>query len=91
MPGHSGMKQLYVEVNGMVCVGCVHTLCGNGSCGLGTSNEHRVVAFARTQLIAVSCSIVRNAFSALTLLVGRQEGHPACRNLSGGVLAWFSV
>jgi len=23
----------------------------------------------------------------LTLLVGRQEGHPACKNLSGGVLA----
>jgi len=30
-------------------------------------------------------------FSALTLLVGRQEGHPACKNLSGGVLAWLSV
>jgi len=30
------------------------------------------------------------AFSALTLLVGRQEGHPACKNLSGGVLAWLS-
>jgi len=27
------------------------------------------------------------AFSALTLLVGRQEGHPACKKLSGGVLA----
>ena len=34
---------------------------------------------------------VFNAFSALTLLVGRQEGHPACRKLSGGVLAWLSV
>ena len=31
------------------------------------------------------------AFSALTLLVGRQEGHPACKKTSGGVLAWFSV
>jgi len=30
-------------------------------------------------------------FSALTLLVGRQEGHPACKRLSGGVLAWLSV
>ena len=28
---------------------------------------------------------------AVTLLVGRQEGHPACKNLSGGVLAWLSV
>jgi len=31
------------------------------------------------------------AFIALTLLVGRQEGHPACKKLSGGVLAWLSV
>ena len=30
-------------------------------------------------------------FCALTLLVGRQEGHPACRKLSGGFLAWLSV
>ena len=30
------------------------------------------------------------AFSALMLLVGRQEEHPACK-LSGGVLAWLSV
>jgi len=27
------------------------------------------------------------AFNALMLLVGRQEGHPACKKLSGGVLA----
>jgi len=31
------------------------------------------------------------AFNALTLLVGRQEGHPACKKLSGEVLAWLSV
>ena len=31
------------------------------------------------------------AFSALTLLVGRQEGYPACKKLSGGVLAWLFV
>jgi len=29
--------------------------------------------------------------SALTLLVGQQEGHPACKTLSGGVLPWLSV
>jgi len=33
----------------------------------------------------------RLAFSALTLLVARQEGHPACKKLSGEVLAWLSV
>ena len=32
-----------------------------------------------------------SAFSALTLLDGQQEGHPACKTLSGGVLAWLSV
>jgi len=32
------------------------------------------------------------AFSALTLLVGWQEGHLACKKLkSGGVLGWLSV
>ena len=40
------------------------------------------------------CSICQMycAFSALTLLVGRQEGHPACKKLSGEVLpvlVWF--
>jgi len=29
------------------------------------------------------------AFSALTLLVGQHEVHPACRKLSDGVLVWF--
>jgi len=29
--------------------------------------------------------------SALTLLVGQQEEHPACKNLSDEVLAWLSV
>jgi len=38
------------------------------------------------KLLAIS-----NAFSALTLLVGRQEGHPACKKLSGGVLAWLTA
>ena len=31
------------------------------------------------------------AFSVLTLLVGRQEGHPVCKKLSGGVLVWLSA
>jgi len=31
--------------------------------------------------------IVRIAFSVLMLLVGQQEGHPACKKLTGGMLA----
>jgi len=26
-----------------------------------------------------------------TLLVGRQEGHPACKKLSGGMLEWLCL
>ena len=52
-----------------------------------------------TENLAVSCFInIQNglyfssaAFSALTLLVGRQEGHLASKKLSGGVLVWLSV
>ena len=39
-----------------------------------------------TILLLTTC-----AFSALTLLVGRQEGHPAYKKPCGGVLAWLSV
>ena len=31
------------------------------------------------------------AFSALMLLVGWQEGHPACKKLNVGMLAWLCV
>ena len=42
-------------------------------------------------LFTIKCWKILCAFSALTLLVGWQEGHPACKKLSGGVLAWLSV
>jgi len=60
----------------------------------------------KTEVIVVDCILELNqllcnifvlmyhafaAFSALTLLVGQQEGHLACKKLSGGVLAWLSV
>jgi len=44
-----------------------------------------------TQPTSTATRYLPIAFSALTLLVGRQEGHPACKKLSGGVLAWLSV
>jgi len=37
-------------------------------------------------IISIQCP-----FSGLTLLVGQQEGHPACKKLSGGMLAWLCV
>ena len=58
------------------------------------SKEHGVTnTVANKQLIIflLYCLQCFSAFSALTLLVGWQEGHPACKKLSGGVLAWLSV
>ena len=34
-----------------------------------------------TVKVRVSVAFSAFAFSALTLLVGRQEGHPACKNM----------
>jgi len=35
--------------------------------------------------------ILKLTQQALTLLLGRQEGYPACKKLSDGVLAWLSI
>jgi len=42
-------------------------------------------------ILAAALLVCIYSFSALMLLVGRQEGHLACKKLSGGVLAWLSV
>jgi len=44
-----------------------------------------------TELNSITVAFSAVAFSALTLLVGQQEGHPACKKLSGGMLAWLCV
>jgi len=49
------------------------------------------VSFYPQMLINTQLTYSDISFSALTLLVGRQEGHPACKKLSGGVLAWLLV
>ena len=46
----------------------------------------RLICVIKFYLLTYLCT-----FSALTLLVGQQEGHPACKKLSGGVLAWLFV
>jgi len=62
-----------------------------------TSPLHRVyntiitslaeLVYTKIRITNVCISACECAFSALTLLVGRQERHPACKKLSGGVLA----
>ena len=49
----------------------------------------RIITSAKEDMFSlVFVSLV--AFSALTLLVGRQEGHPACKNM-GGWWRWAVV
>ena len=49
-----------------------------------------IVYFSNVKLLISSGATSTIAFSALTLLVVQQEGYPACKKLSGGVLAWLS-
>ena len=55
--------------------------------GLVTFTPPAKNAVYRKILLYHCCTTI----SALMLLVGWQEGHPACKKLSGGVLAWLSV
>jgi len=72
-----------------------------------SNNRHLVLCIAEwssnvteTVIIAIGWSwlyssfhllLCQRSFSALMLFVGRQEGHPACKKVSGGLLAWLSV
>ena len=52
---------------------------------------HKRQHVAMQLLVSINIVFCCSAFSALTLLVGWQEGHPACKKTSGGVLAWLTV
>jgi len=56
-----------------------------------TVHTHRASVPEKPAINSTALKKCRIAFSALTLLVGRQEGHLACKKVSGGVLAWLSV
>jgi len=49
---------------------------------------NKVIGYIISWLLLIFKSI---AFSALTLLVGRQEEHPACKKMSDEALAWLSA
>jgi len=48
-----------------------------------------IIQEGRKMVVCVCVSSVTFAFSALTLLAGWQKGHPACKKLSGGMMAWL--
>jgi len=82
---------------------CIHHMNPLNSCygyGLDDSNINIDIGIFVTSAIGgnwrrycfhICLSFCETAFSALTVLVGWQEGHPACKKLSGEVLAWLSV
>jgi len=83
-------------------VSCYIQLLYCNFCGLSGLEGRRVVKQLFPNYFGIYCcnvvvtvfilhyNITSCAFSALTLLVGRKEGHPACKKLSGGMLAWLS-
>ena len=54
-------------------------------------NSMTELSGSTANMFLLTYSLSLCAFSALTLLVVWQEGHAACRKLSGGELAWLSV
>ena len=50
-----------------------------------------IITTSEVIVVVYLLCVFLNAFSALMLLVGWQEGHPACKNLSGEVLVWLIV
>jgi len=58
-----------------------------------TKHMHAFYACTYISTDVCACTYISTdfSFSALMLLVGCKEGHPACKKLSGGVLAWLFV
>ena len=56
-----------------------------------TGNCKSLVFMKVCLLFSVTLIAQIYAFNVLTLLVGWQERHPACKKLNGGMLAWLSV
>jgi len=65
--------------------------CQTGPQSVSIGWEWHASGFAVAQQCLQFLDGLAFAFSALTLLAGRQKGHLACNKLSGGVLAWLSV
>ena len=80
----AGLVELWLQTNYLNLV--FRSLKGR-CCG----NQFSLLLLASIEIIWFVLHLVYRAFSALTLLVGLQERHPACKKQSGGVLAWLSV
>jgi len=77
------------------CQNCCMLCCVQQLCTMIHMCEFFTVVFICLVLgflfVFVCVGLCFTSFIAVTLLVGRQEGHPACKKLSGGMLAWSCV
>ena len=71
----------------LLAPGMIHSSGGGGR----TPDRSTVKRALQSTVTFSQLYSAQTAFSALTLLVGRQEGHAACKKLECGVLAWLSV
>ena len=87
-PAHAVQETLH-------CICCVCIMCTgwNGETDeLSRSSSSLLIRHLLPSLYPWNSVLTATcAFNALILLVGRQEGHPACKKLSGEVLACLSV
>ena len=67
---------------GMSAVSDLHRCCQHHCTSTHTHTQPTVTHTVMHAQLALSSpfTLLNSAFSALTLLVGRQEGHPACKN-----------
>jgi len=77
---HAGQQQLQQQENVAVETSCKQQV-----------TFHFILTMPFITAIYVLILIYVFAFSALTLLVGRQEEYPPCKTFSDKVLAWLSV
>jgi len=81
----------------MHCGWCVFAACYNPSINIYIIPSQVLMSYWSLWLWSAQIDITAFVLfssingSALTLLVGWQEGHPACKKQSGGVLVWLSV
>ena len=59
-------------------------------CYFEEKNKKNILVTLLAVAFMTTATAIKIAFSALMPLVGRQEGHLACKKLSGGVLALLS-
>ena len=76
-----------------LCLTCAQSLIGSHS---DDTDDSHIISTMLQVLVIVShfddfIRAMVPSVSALMLLVGQQEGHQACKKLSGGVLVWLSL